>query len=65
MYEVIFHAVRAGHRKLAAKMMNAAEKVGSFGFNHLHKEVCMRTSSNRFLTYLTISSLLSLSFRYL
>lgn len=39
VYCKIHLAVLHGHRKLAGKLVEEAEKLGGFGFNFLHKEV--------------------------
>ncbi|XP_066280586.1 poly [ADP-ribose] polymerase tankyrase-like isoform X1 [Branchiostoma lanceolatum] len=41
LFDNIYLAVRAGHRKLAGKLVEMAEKGGGYGFNQLHKEVLL------------------------
>ncbi|XP_019636541.1 PREDICTED: uncharacterized protein LOC109479112 [Branchiostoma belcheri] len=41
LFDNIYLAVRAGHRKLAGKLIEMAEKGGGYGFNQLHKEVLL------------------------
>jgi len=39
VYERIYEAVRNGHRKLAAELMDEKAKTGLTSFNFLHRDV--------------------------
>ncbi|XP_078592750.1 poly [ADP-ribose] polymerase tankyrase-like isoform X2 [Branchiostoma floridae x Branchiostoma japonicum] len=41
LFDNIHLAIRAGHRKLAGKLIEMAGKGGGYGFNQLHKEVLL------------------------
>lgn len=41
VYQNIHQAIVKGHRKLAGKLIEEAEKAGGHGYNYLHKEVCL------------------------